>query len=139
MDFSRAYEIPRRFDLKMFAYAENVYLVRNLVDQAVDTWGLSENARFTGQLVLTELATNAVRLYEGKEIHVWVSSQSGRHLLELAVWDPDPDNLPRILPPTEYGESGRGLALAWELSDQRLGWYRSTTASGKVVWARVGP
>ncbi|GAA4624648.1 hypothetical protein GCM10023196_025630 [Actinoallomurus vinaceus] len=41
MDLTRAYEIPRRFDLKMFAYAENVYLVRNLVDQAVDTWGLS--------------------------------------------------------------------------------------------------
>ncbi|MEV5751770.1 ATP-binding protein [Actinoallomurus sp. NPDC052308] len=139
MDIARLYEIPRRFDLKLFAYAENVYLVRNLVDQAVDSWGLSENVRFAGQLILTELATNAVRLYEGKEVHVWVSSQAGRDLLELAVWDPDPDNLPKILPLTECGESGRGLALAYELSDQRLGWYRSTTARGKVVWARVGP
>ncbi|WP_433171707.1 ATP-binding protein [Actinoallomurus sp. CA-150999] len=123
----------------MFAYAENVYLVRNLVDQAVDSWDLSQKVRYTGQLVLTELATNAVRLYEGKEIHVWVSSQFGRHLLELAVWDPDPDNLPKILPLTDYGESGRGLAMAYELSDQRIGWFRSTTACGKVVWARVGP
>ncbi|MCO5973512.1 ATP-binding protein [Actinoallomurus soli] len=139
MDITRLYEIPRRFDLKMFAYAENVYLVRDLVDQAVDTWGLSENARFAGRLILTELTTNAVRLYEGKEIHVWVSNAARPDLLELAVWDPDPGNLPRILPPTEYGESGRGLALAWELSDRRLGWYRSTTACGKVVWARVGP
>jgi anti-sigma regulatory factor (Ser/Thr protein kinase) len=139
MGIAGPHEAPRRFDLRMFAYAENVYLVRNLVDQAVDSWGLSQNVRYTGQLVLTELATNAVRLYEGKELHVWVSSQAGRHLLELAVWDPDPDNLPRILPLTEYGESGRGLAMAYELADQRLGWYRSTTASGKVVWARVGP
>jgi anti-sigma regulatory factor (Ser/Thr protein kinase) len=139
MDIARLYEIPPRFDLKMLAYAENVYLVRNLVDQAVDSWGLSENVRFTGRLILTELATNAVRLYEGREIYVWVSRQGGRHLLELAVWDPDPGNLPTILPPTEYGECGRGLALAYELSGRRLGWYRSTTACGKVVWARVGP
>jgi hypothetical protein len=89
--------------------------------------------------VLTELTTNAARLYEGKEIHVWVANEAGRGLLELAVWDPDASTLPRLLPLTEYGESGRGLALAYELSDRRLGWYRSATTGGKVVWARVGP
>lgn len=134
-----SYEVPRRFDLKMFAYAENVFLVRNLVDQAVDAWGLSGNARYAGQLVLTELTTNAVRLYEGEEIRVWVAHEADRRLLELAVWDPDPSRRPRLLPLTEYGESGRGLALVYELSDRRLGWYRSATTGGKVVWARVGP
>lgn len=139
MGITGPYEIPRRFDLRMFAYAENVYLVRNLVDQAVDSWSLSENVRYRGKLVLTELTTNAVRLYEGKEIHVWVSREADRHLLEPAVWDPDPGAVPRVLPSTEYGESGRGLALAYELADRRLGWYRSATTGGKVVWARVGP
>lgn len=139
MGSTGSYGIPRRFDLRMFAYAENVYLVRNLVDQAVDSWGLSGHARYAGRLVLTELTTNAVRLYEGKEIHVWVAHEAGRGLLELAVWDPDASTLPRLLPLTEYGESGRGLALAYELSDRRLGWYRSATTGGKVVWARVGP
>lgn len=139
MDSTGRYEMPRRFDLKMSAYVENVFLVRNLVDQAVDAWGLSGNARYAGRLVLTELTTNAVRLYEGKEIRVWVANEADRRLLELAVWDPDPSRLPRLLPLTEYGESGRGLALAYELSDRRLGWYRSATTGGKVVWARVGP
>lgn len=63
-------EGSRRFDRKLTGYAENVYLVRQLIDQAVLTWGLSEEVRQHGKLVITELVTNAVRLYEGRDLHV---------------------------------------------------------------------
>src|SRR4051794_35365858 len=124
----------------MRGYAENVYLVRKLVDHAVEVWRMPDDVRNTGRLILTELATNAARLYEGKELRVWAAIHPGDlGVLEMAVWDPDPYRPPVILPMTEYGESGRGLALVSELSKQRLGWYRSETTSGKVVWARTGP
>lgn len=57
----------------------------------------------------------------------------------MAVWDPDPEALPAVLPMTEYAESGRGLAIVNEITDRRLGWYTCEATGGKVVWARVGP
>jgi anti-sigma regulatory factor (Ser/Thr protein kinase) len=130
--------LPRRFDLEIKGYGENVYLVRSLVDQAAETWNLSGDVRESGRLVITELTTNAVRIYAGQVVRAWVADP-GDGALEIAVWDPGPEDEPRLLPVPEYAISGRGLWLVNELSDKRWGWYVSETTRGKVVWARIGP
>jgi anti-sigma regulatory factor (Ser/Thr protein kinase) len=132
------YALPRRLDLEIKGYSENVYLVRSLVDRAAETWGLSEDVRDSGRLVLTELTTNAVRIYAGQMVKVWVSDP-GDGGLELGVWDPGPGQEPRLLPASEDAVRGRGLWLVQELSDRRWGWYVSEATGGKVVWALVGP
>lgn len=132
------YLLPRRFDLEIKGNGENVYLVRSLVDQAASTWSLSEDVRESGRLVLTELTSNAVRIYEGQVLRVWVADP-GDGGLELAVWDPGSGDTPRLLPLSEDALSGRGLWLVRELSDERWGWYVSESIGGKVVWALVGP
>jgi anti-sigma regulatory factor (Ser/Thr protein kinase) len=132
------YALPRRLDLELKGYAENVYLVRSLVDQAAETWALSGDVRDSGRLVLTELATNAARLYEGQPIRAWVADP-GDGGMELAVWDPGAAERPRLLHAPDDAIGGRGLWLVHELSGQRWGWYVSETTRGKVVWARIGP
>jgi anti-sigma regulatory factor (Ser/Thr protein kinase) len=131
------YALPRRFDLEIKGFGENVYLVRSLVDQAAETWGLSDDVREPGRLVLTELTTNAVRLYAGQVIRVWVADP-GDGGLELAVWDPGAGEEPRLLHAPDDAIGGRGLWLVHELSGERWGWYVSETTHGKVVWARIG-
>ncbi|GAA4617519.1 hypothetical protein GCM10023195_78240 [Actinoallomurus liliacearum] len=128
--------VPDRFTLEMHACPENVYLVRNLVDQAVASWGLAE-LRDLGRLILTELATNATRQYPGALINVWVA-RPAHPVIEVGVWDPDTATMPRIVDPGEADESGRGLFLIRELTNGRLGWQPSPHR-GKVVWARFGP
>jgi anti-sigma regulatory factor (Ser/Thr protein kinase) len=132
------FTLPRRFDLEITGYGKNVFLVRSLVDQAARRWGLSDDVRESARLVLTELAANAARIYEGRTIGTWVTD-SGDGGLELAVWDPGHGQWPTLLPTTEDSERGRGLWLVRELSEGRWGWHLSETAHGKVVWARVGP
>lgn len=128
---------PSRFTLEMHACAENVYLVRNLVDQAAESWGLSRDTRHLGRLILTELATNACRLYPGAVLHTWIATPAPG-VAEVGVWDPDAVRLPHVADAGETAETGRGLYLVRELTGGRLGWYRSRRA-GKVVWARFGP
>ncbi|WP_372494408.1 ATP-binding protein [Actinoallomurus purpureus] len=128
---------PPRLTLDLHACAENVYLVRNLVDQAAESWGLSSDVRHLGRLILTELTTNACRLYPGKVILTWVATPR-YGVGEVGVWDPDGVNLPRIVDADEAAETGRGLFLINELTGGRLGWHPSQRA-GKVVWARFGP
>ncbi len=132
------YALPRRFDLEIQGYDENVYLVRSLVDQAAESWRLSGDVRDTGRLVLTELTTNAVRIYRGRTVKAWVADPGGGGL-EMGVWDPGPGDRPRLLPAPEDAVCGRGLWLVHELSERRWGWYVSETTNGKVVWATVGP
>ncbi|MEV5704444.1 ATP-binding protein [Actinoallomurus sp. NPDC052274] len=127
---------PDRFTLEMHACPENVYLVRHLVDQAVESWGLTE-LRDLGRLILTELTTNAARRYPRTLINVWVA-RPGRPLVEVGVWDHDSTTMPRIIDPEDADETGRGLFLIHELTNGRLGWHPSPHA-GKVVWSRFGP
>lgn len=128
---------PARLTLEMHACAENVYLVRSLVDQAAESWGLPAGVRHLGRLILTELATNACRRYPGAVIHLWIAGPVDG-AAEVGVWDPDGVNLPWVVDADEAAETGRGLYLINELTGGRLGWYRSRLA-GKVVWARFGP
>jgi hypothetical protein len=121
----------------MVADEQNVQYVRALVDHAARTWLLPDAIRCNAQLVLTELVTNAVRLYERSELQIWVSSPLGSLALDLYVWDPDAANGPRVIPPTDVGVSGRGMALVDFLTGKRWGWKVTTEPLGKIVFGTV--
>jgi anti-sigma regulatory factor (Ser/Thr protein kinase) len=124
----------RRIEFPMHAYAENVYLVRRLVDQGAAQWGLPKRIQHDARLVLTELASNATRLYPRQMLKTWIAYPETQ-VLELCVWDPDPFNVPVLKEPDYEAEKGRGLQLVAALS-REWSWYPSETSGGKVVWAR---
>jgi hypothetical protein len=128
-------EIPARIEFTMRAYAENVYLVRNMLRQARLAWSLPDAVYDDAGLILTEFATNASRLYPRQALKVWAAMPEPC-VLELAVWDPDPFAAPELKAACEKDESGRGLCLVAGLSAE-WGWYPSATTGGKVVWARL--
>lgn len=129
---------PDRFPLEMHACDENVYLARALVDQATEAWELP-SMRDIGRLILTELVTNAARLYTGSVIHAWIARphRIGPIVLEVGVWDCDGAHMPHVVPPEEADESGRGLYLVRGMTGGQLGWFPARQG-GKVVWARWG-
>ncbi|MEU9210198.1 ATP-binding protein [Streptomyces sp. NPDC048415] len=114
--------------------AENVPEARRGARLVLASWAVSEDASETIALIVSELATNAVRharvpgrcfdvamTYDGgKTVEIEVSDASPRHPV-VKSFDPD-------------ATSGRGLLLvealsdAWEVRDQEL---------GKALWARV--
>jgi hypothetical protein len=126
-----------RIDFDMHAFEANVYLVRSLVNQAALAWRLPDDTRRTAQLILTELVTNAVRLYPGARLKVWVANPDQGTVLEMGVWDPDPAKGPHLAADGLMEETGRGLLMVHELCARQWGWYVSETTGGKVVWARL--
>jgi hypothetical protein len=126
-----------RIDFDMHAFEANVYLVRSLVNQAAIAWDLPDDTRRTAQLILTEFTTNAVRLYTGAQLKVWVANPDQGTVLEMGVWDPDPTKGPHLAADGLMDETGRGLLMVQELCARQWGWYASETTGGKVVWARL--
>jgi hypothetical protein len=130
-------QTPGVFDLTMVADERNVRYVRALVDHGSQKWCLPDAIRRNAQLVLTELVTNAVRLYEGSELRAWASNPIGSLACDVRVWDPDPSKGPVLLPPSEAAVFGRGMALVDALTKKRWGWNVTTEPLGKVVFGRV--
>ncbi len=97
-------------------------------------WSLPKVVQGDARLVLTEIAANACRICPGETLTVWLALTAAR-VLELAVWDPDPVNVPELKVPGDEDESGRGLFLVEEFA-AKWGWYVSSSG-GKVVWARL--
>lgn len=105
-------------------------------------WGLNDLAS-SGELLVSELVTNAVQVTAGHPTHAPVrlrlSGDATRVLIE--VWDADP----RPPAPRDLGEDdlpdleekgGRGLFLVATLST-RWGWYPAQEPAGKVVWCEL--
>lgn len=94
-----------------------------------------ERFREHGELVLSELATNAVLHGTRSDQLIWVGLRVDPDRLWIAVEDPSSAQ-PRLRP-TADGESGRGLYLVDRLS---LSWGCGPREGiGKRVWALVGP
>jgi len=133
---------PLRSCLELGALPSAVPCVRLHTRQVLWEWKL-DNLSEVAELLVSELATNAVQAAAGWEIPVPIrlclSSDKTRVLIE--VWDADPKPpRPKILdvdgmPPVE-DEGGRGLFLVDTLSE-RWGWYPMRESNGKVVWAEI--
>ncbi|MBL7494850.1 ATP-binding protein [Frankia sp. CNm7] len=103
------------------------------VDQLAE-WAVTPKAVETAELVVCELATNAVRAsrLQDEYIAIRLSATNGTVIIE--VWSRNDDAEPRLVHPDEDSETGRGLAIIGALST-RWDAYRAQRG-GIVVWAQ---
>lgn len=135
----RGTKAPHTFEMELDADKAQVRRVRELVDKGAEAWELDGSTRFDAQLVLTELFSNAARLYEGSALRIWISNPLGSAALDVHVWDPDPTKGPMRLAAFEGSITGRGMVLVSQFTHGRWGWRKTTDPVGKVVWGRVSP
>lgn len=94
---------------------------------------ISDNA----EIVISELVTNAITVSRiitpAPPISLRLTISRDSVLTE--IWDHDQDHVPVRKEPDFISESGRGLNIVDELSDD-WGWF--PLQSGKAVWARFG-
>jgi anti-sigma regulatory factor (Ser/Thr protein kinase) len=111
--------------------AASASIARDIVRQAVETWGLAGLAD-SATLVVTELVANAVMHARGDSIRVTVTRVAQRRVW-VAVVDRAPvSELPR--PSDPLAEGGRGLFLVQAVS---AGWGVDDLGWGKRVWAEL--
>ncbi|WP_086770935.1 SpoIIE family protein phosphatase [Streptomyces bobili] len=102
---------------------------RRLAGRCLERWGTPVD-RFTVELVVSELVTNAIR-YGAPPIALRLVRQP--HLLTCEVEDASM-TAPYLRHARESDEGGRGLYICASLTDS---WGTRYTASGKTVWAAV--
>ncbi|MFE3151256.1 ATP-binding protein [Streptomyces sp. NPDC059218] len=141
------HEQPRRSRLALADAPDAVALARLHTADVLSGWGVSADVVETAQLLVSELATNAVRhSEEGEASTSPFSSQSSMQTFELlleavsgavrlSVWDRD------VTPPVlkEVGvdaTGGRGIFIVAVMS-RAWGYYPARSAPGKVVWAEI--
>ncbi|MFJ5884141.1 ATP-binding protein [Kitasatospora cineracea] len=124
---------PRLSLLTLDSTPESVSGARRHTAQVLHCWHARVELSDAARLVVSELATNAVRACGGP--HGFTLSlvlDRDRLLVQVGDQDPQPPR-PRAAGPDATG--GRGLHLVDTLSS-RWGYYR-TAPDGKVVWAEL--
>lgn len=120
--------------LELPAGLASVGLARSAAAEQLRSWGLSDESCQDAILVLSELATNAVRHTPSTRFLCCVGLTSD-NLIRLEVHDHD-TTTPHLAPcsPTPDDEAGRGLLLVHHLTE-RWGVERSVLTGGNAVWA----
>ncbi len=104
--------------------------VRSWLGKTLADWGVPEDDAYTAQLLLSEIATNAVVHAGGNgdfRVHVYLYGVE----LGISVYDPDPGSSLDIPEQRDSAESGRGLLILKALS-RRCGVDRTDTE--KRTW-----
>lgn len=96
---------------------ETAAIARRLAVTACATWGLPDEVAETAALVVSELASNAVRHAWGPSVRVIVDRPADDRVY-LAVVDRFPSRTPELGKPGEGDTTGRGLVLVDALSDR---------------------
>jgi len=124
---------PLRSHLELGAFPTAVPCARLHARLMALEWGLPGLAETT-ELLVSELATNAVRACEGLLSPVIrLCLTSDHQCMVIRVWDGG-DQMPVRQDVGPDSECGRGLLLVESLS---TGWGSYRKANGKVVWAMV--
>lgn len=108
--------------------ATSAHAARRFADSTLEAWRLVA-VRDSAELVVSELASNAVRHAFGPCITVLLAEADG--WVRLGVAD-ESVALPREMDFTDDAESGRGLMIVSMLTAR---WSTITAPFGKVVWA----
>ena len=133
---------PLRSYLELGALPTAVSCARLHARHLVWEWGLDALAE-TAELLVSELATNAVQAMARQEGHPAVRLQlfGDNARVRIEVWDADPrppapnDPCEDGIPDLE-GEGGRGLFLVAALSAY-WDWYLTQEPTGKIVWCEL--
>jgi serine/threonine-protein kinase RsbW len=112
---------------------ESAAAARRLVETALHAWGLAHLTDHT-LLVVTELASNAIRHADGEGMRVSVTRLSD-HRVRVGVTDRDRTR-PQINHSTPDQERGRGLLIVDSVSSL---WGVDVLPGGKHVWADLEP
>jgi anti-sigma regulatory factor (Ser/Thr protein kinase) len=124
-----AIEVSRRFP----AERDAPRAARGFVDDALRRWGHSGTLLQDSQLVVSELATNAV--VHARSAFSVVARREGLGVRlsvhDLSTGEPVLRDSPDVL-----ALSGRGLQLVAHISSE---WGVETTSAGKAVWAELRP
>jgi anti-sigma regulatory factor (Ser/Thr protein kinase) len=104
---------------------------RDFVIDALRGWGHGGALLDDAQLVVSELATNAI--VHARSVF-WVEARTHSSSLRLSVRDASPD-VPTACQAVPLAPSGRGLDLVAALATS---WGVDLTADGKTVWAEFG-
>ena len=112
------------------AWPESVPAARHYVGEILDQFpgGLCR----TAELLVSELATNAVRHAGGRDFVVEVQAFTEEGRVWIGVTDTG-DGLPVMRAPSVTAEHGRGMHLVSTLAD-RWGARRRRDTSAKTVW-----
>ncbi|MBO8193849.1 ATP-binding protein [Streptomyces oryzae] len=131
-EHSTAYEVKFRLPRQR----SSVPRARALLHSALGDWGLGRAAE-TGELVLSELVTNAMRVRVPRDrlVGVRIAWLNGDGLLRLEVSDAG-EGEPVVRTPGDDETGGRGLLLVESLA-ARWGFERRACGIGKTVWAEV--
>lgn len=123
---------PLTVSLQLPATLQSSALARRFVRAVLHEWQFSDDGAYTAQLVVTELASNAVR------------HATGHDLLELTlVLDGDAVTVgladgsaipPVVADLTDDAESGRGMSIINRVAEERG---HAARPEGKSVWARL--
>lgn len=112
-------------------------LARRFVRVVLAEWGFCDDGAYTAQLVVTELAANAV-------VHSGAAAGDDAEAVELSltvagdrvtIGLTDGSSIPPIVAAlSEDGESGRGMSIVNRVAEA---WGTAERARGKQVWARL--
>ncbi len=129
-------EWPLQSFLELGPLKESARCAWQHAGQVIWEWGRSD-LQFTCQLIVDELVSNAVRaslvLDQFTPVRLWLLSDKERVL--ILVWDASPLPPCPAANPDPLAESGRGLYMVGQISEQ-WSWYY-TAGGGKMVWAVI--
>ncbi|GAA5045853.1 ATP-binding protein [Streptomyces similanensis] len=124
-------QYPRQ-SVTVASEAATVAVARQIVRDACAEWGMDQDATETGILLVSEIATNAVRHGRSHSVRVIVE-QPRPDRLRIAVVDKS-RRMPELHIAGPDSVGGRGLFLVDALSDR---WGTDLLPWGKRVWAEI--
>ncbi|MGW3563312.1 ATP-binding protein [Streptomyces sp. NPDC000941] len=128
---------PREVKFRLSRRRSSVPRARALLHSVLGEWGAGSEAAETGELVLSELVTNAMRVRAPRDrlIGVRIAWLTDDGLLRLEVSDAG-EGKPEVRAPCEDETGGRGLLLVEALA-HRWGFEQRACGIGKTVWAEL--
>ncbi|MGI8333530.1 ATP-binding protein [Actinomadura scrupuli] len=124
------YPAAQSVEVQLFSLPTAARLSRRLVTEWFRHWDAPGQAIQSGELVVSELVTNAIKA-RGETIRMRIRWLDRSGYIE--VWDADPEP-PELKHAGVADENGRGLLLV-EAYASRWDYYQA--GSGKVVWAEL--
>ncbi|MCX4749575.1 ATP-binding protein [Kitasatospora sp. NBC_01287] len=131
---------PETVYLNLSCRLTEVPLARHHTRDTLAGWGLGEDATDRLELLVSELASNAIKFADCDQgLAHRQCPILGLHLhadhVQITVWDRLTTVPPRRQPQDDTAEGGRGLLLVELLSDA---WgHCSVPTGGKIIWCEV--
>ncbi|GAA4629988.1 hypothetical protein GCM10023196_053560 [Actinoallomurus vinaceus] len=118
--------------LTINAVPEQASKARAFARATLRRYGCSPNSIDNGELIVSELTTNAINAAPGQKIEISLFPVG--ELIAIYVYDPT-DDLPKQKTVGPGDETGRGIPIV-KYCSRRSGVFKSVSG-GKVVWAMM--